>query len=212
MAEHKIPQVTAKRLPLYFRYMEKLQASGKQRVSSKDISEALHIDSATVRRDFSYLGELGKKGYGYSVSYLVEFLKDFLRQDELSNVIIMGVGNFGTALLNYSFFQNENIRVVAGLDVDASKVGTTINGVPIFHLSEINKICKEHDVQIAIITVPAVSAQSVVDQAVMAGVSGILNFTPTRLFAPKEIRIHHIDLTVELQTLIYLLRNNDNIE
>ena len=212
MAEHKIPQVTAKRLPLYFRYMEKLQEDGKQRVSSKDISEALHIDSATVRRDFSYLGELGKKGYGYSVSYLVEFLKEFLRQDEISNVIIMGVGNFGTALLNYNFSQNENITIVAGIDVDAAKVGTTVNGVPIFHLSELNKICKEHDVQIAIVTVPAASAQSTVDQLVMAGVNGILNFTPTRLLAPQEVRIHHIDLTVELQTLIYLLKNNDNIE
>lgn len=212
MAEQKIPQVTAKRLPLYYRYMEKLQASGKQRVSSKDISEALQIDPATIRRDFSYLGELGKKGYGYQVTYVVNFLRDFLKQDEVSNVVLVGVGNLGTALLNYNLYKNQNTKIVAGLDTDHSKVGTIVNGVPIKHLSELHRLCKEHRVEVAIVTVPSMYAQSVVDQLVMAGVRGILNFTPARLQVPKEVRIHHIDLTVELQTLVYLLKNRDRVE
>ncbi len=212
MAEQKIPQVTAKRLPLYYRYMEKLQASGKQRISSKDISEALQIDPATIRRDFSYLGELGKKGYGYNVSYLVNFLRDFLKQDQVSNVILVGVGNLGTALLNYNLYKNDSTKIVAGLDTDMSKIGTVVNGVRVYPLAELNNICKQYNVEVAIVTVPSTFAQSVVDQLVMAGVRGILNFTPARLYAPSEIRIHHIDLTVELQSLIYLLKNSDQID
>ncbi|WP_301553611.1 redox-sensing transcriptional repressor Rex [Desulfuribacillus alkaliarsenatis] len=210
MADQRIPQVTAKRLPLYYRYMEKLQASGKQRVSSKDISEALQIDPATIRRDFSYLGELGKKGYGYNVNYLLNFLKDFLKQDVISNVVLVGVGNLGTALLNYSLYKNNSTKIVAGLDTDKQKIGTVINGVPIHHISELDKICKTHKVEVAIVTVPAAYAQNVVDQLVMAGIRGILNFTPARLYAPSEVRVHHIDLTVELQSLIYLLKHNED--
>jgi redox-sensing transcriptional repressor len=212
MAEQKIPQVTAKRLPLYYRYMEKLQASGKQRVSSRDISEALQIDPATIRRDFSYLGELGKKGYGYNVTYLVNFLRDFLKQDQVSNVVLIGVGNLGTALLNYNVYKNESTKIVAGLDTSPDKVGKIVNGVPIHHLSELNMICRDYNVEVAIVTVPVAFAQSVVDQLVMAGVRGIMNFTPARLYVPKEVRIHYIDLTVELQTLVYLLKNSEVIE
>ncbi|OEH85217.1 redox-sensing transcriptional repressor Rex [Desulfuribacillus stibiiarsenatis] len=212
MSEQKIPQVTAKRLPVYHRYMEKLQASGKQRVSSKDISEALQIDPATIRRDFSYLGELGKKGYGYNVNYLVNFFRDFLKKDQVTNVILVGVGNLGTALLNYNLYKDENSKIVAAVDVDSSKVGSKVNGVPIHHFSDLDKLCKEYAVTVAIVTVPAQVAQSVVDQLVMAGIQGILNFTPVRLLVPKEVRIHYIDLTVELQTLIYLLKNNERFE
>jgi redox-sensing transcriptional repressor len=207
MSEQKIPQVTAKRLPLYYRYLEKLHAIGKQRISSAGLAEALQIDPATIRRDFSYLGELGKKGYGYNVTYLLQFLRDFLKQDEVSNVILVGVGNLGTALLRYNFYRSHNPKIVAGFDVDEGKVGGDIDGVPVYAMQQLADVISLHRVDVAILTVPVSVAQATTDLLVEAGIRGVLNFTPARLNAPQQVRIHHIDLTVELQTLIYFLKN-----
>lgn len=206
MSETKIPQVTAKRLPLYYRYLEKLHAIGKQRISSADLSEALQIDPATIRRDFSYLGELGKKGYGYNVTYLLQFLRGFLKQDELSNVILVGVGNLGTALLKYNFYRGLNTKIVAGFDQDPQKIGTDIDGIPIYSMSRLQEVIELHQVEVAILTVPVNVAQATMDKLVKSGVRGVMNFTPIRLTVPTSVRIHHIDLTSELQTLIYFLK------
>ncbi|AUS07709.1 redox-sensing transcriptional repressor Rex [Laceyella sacchari] len=215
MAEQKIPQVTAKRLPLYYRYLEKLHAIGKQRVSSSDLSDALQIDPATIRRDFSYLGELGKKGYGYNVTYLLQFLRDFLKQDEVTNVVLIGVGNLGTALLRYNFYRSHNTKLVAGFDQDPRKVGTDIDGIPVYSMDRLKEVIALHHVEVAILTVPVNVAQATADFLFEAGIRGILNFTPARLTAPPTVRIHNIDLTIELQTLIYFLKNfpdDENVE
>lgn len=207
MAEQKLPQVTAKRLPLYYRYLEKLHAIGKSRVSSAQLSDALQIDPATIRRDFSYLGELGKKGYGYNVNYLLQFLRDFLKQDEVSNVILVGVGNLGTALLHYNFYRSHNTKIVAGFDTDPNKIGMDIDGIPIYPMSRLQEVKNLHNVDVAILTVPVNAAKTTLDEIIDAGIHGILNFTPARLTVPSHVRIHHIDLTNELQTLIYFLKN-----
>ena len=101
----KIPQATAKRLPLYYRFIKNLYSSGKQRVSSKELSESVKVDSATIRRDFSYFGALGKKGYGYNVNYLLSFFRKTLDQDAITKVVLIGVGNLGTAFLHYNFIK-----------------------------------------------------------------------------------------------------------
>ncbi|BAB04270.1 redox-sensing transcriptional repressor Rex [Halalkalibacterium halodurans] len=202
----KIPQATAKRLPLYYRFLENLHASGKQRVSSSELSEAVKVDSATIRRDFSYFGALGKKGYGYNVNYLLTFFRKTLHQDELTKVMLIGVGNLGTALLNYNFSKNNHTQIVMAFDVDREKIGNTVSGVKIENLDNLeNKITS--DVSVAILTVPAAVAQKTADRLVNAGVKGILNFTPARIAVPEHVRVHHIDLSVELQALIYFLKH-----
>src|SRR6476620_2147389 len=130
----KIPQATAKRLPLYYRFLENLHASGKQRVSSTELSEAVKVDSATIRRDFSYFGALGKKGYGYNVNYLLSFFRETLDQDDLTKVMLVGVGNLGTAFLHYNFFKNNNTQIEMAFDVDPDKIGTDVGGVEIYDL------------------------------------------------------------------------------
>jgi redox-sensing transcriptional repressor len=187
--------------------LEKLHAIGKQRVSSADLSDALQIDPATIRRDFSYLGELGKKGYGYNVTYLLQFLRDFLKQDEVTNVVLVGVGNLGTALLRYNFYRSHNTKIVAGFDQDPSKIGTDVDGIPVYSMDRLKEVIELHHVEVAILTVPVNVAQATTDFLVRAGIRGILNFTPARLTAPPKIRIHNIDLTIELQTLIYFLKH-----
>ncbi len=203
----KIPHATAKRLPLYYRFLKNLSSSGKQRVSSKELSDAVKVDSATIRRDFSYFGALGKKGYGYNVSYLLSFFSKTLDQDELTKVVLIGVGNLGTAFLHYNFIKNNNTKIEMAFDVSEDKIGTSIGDVPVYHLDQLEEKLKDENIEVAIMTVPAGAAQNITDRLVSSEVKGILNFTPARLNVPDHIRIHHIDLAVELQSLVYFLKN-----
>ncbi|MPQ27335.1 redox-sensing transcriptional repressor Rex [Bacillus paralicheniformis] len=206
MDHSKIPQATAKRLPLYYRFLKNLHASGKQRVSSAELSDAVKVDSATIRRDFSYFGALGKKGYGYNVNYLLSFFRKTLDQDEMTNVTLIGVGNLGTAFLHYNFIKNNNTKIAMAFDINEEKIGTEIGGVPVYDLNRLEEHMTD-DIPVAILTVPAQAAQSITDRLVELGIKGILNFTPARLNVPEHIRIHHIDLAVELQSLVYFLKH-----
>jgi redox-sensing transcriptional repressor len=203
----KIPQATAKRLPLYYRFLQNLNASGKQRVSSAELSEAVKVDSATIRRDFSYFGALGKKGYGYNVNYLLSFFRKTLDQDELTKVALIGVGNLGTAFLNYNFLKNNNTKIECAFDVDPNKMGTTIGDITVYPMDALEEVLSNNDIPVAILTVPAPVAQLITDSLVKANIKAILNFTPARLNVPPSIRVHHIDLAVELQSLVYFLKH-----
>jgi len=206
----KIPHATAKRLPLYYRFIKNLHASGKQRVSSAQLSEAVKVDSATIRRDFSYFGALGKKGYGYNVNYLLSFFSKTLDQDELTKVALIGVGNLGTAFLNYNFLKNNNTKIAMAFEVSPEKIGTKISDVPIYDMAELEERLNEEGISAVILTVPAAAAQQITDRLENTDVKGILNFTPARLAVPPSVRVHHIDLAVELQSLIYFLKNYPN--
>ncbi|MFC2947550.1 redox-sensing transcriptional repressor Rex [Virgibacillus sediminis] len=205
MVQNNIPQATAKRLPLYYRFLNNLNQQGKARVSSKELSEAVKVDSATIRRDFSYFGALGKKGYGYNVEYLLGFFRETLDQDEVTDVALIGVGNLGTAFLNYNFMKNNNIKIKMAFDADPEKVGTDIGGVPVYHIDEMEK--RMAGMKVAILTIPAQEADRVTERLVEFGIEGILNFTPARITVPSHVRVHHIDLAVELQALVYFLKH-----
>ncbi len=209
--EHtKIPQATAKRLPLYYRFLNNLHGQGKMRVSSKELSEAVKVDSATIRRDFSYFGALGKKGYGYNVEYLLSFFRKTLDQDETTKVALIGVGNLGTAFLNYNFTKNNNTKIEIAFDANSDRIGEEVGGVPVEHIDNLEQHMKGIDV--AILTVPASAAQGIADRLVKAGISGVLNFTPARITVPTSVRVHHIDLAIELQALVYFLKHYPLIE
>ncbi|QTM98144.1 redox-sensing transcriptional repressor Rex [Sediminibacillus dalangtanensis] len=203
--QNKIPQATAKRLPLYYRFINNLHHQGKLRVSSKELSDAVKVDSATIRRDFSYFGALGKKGYGYNVEYLLSFFRKTLDQDEVTKVALIGVGNLGTAFLHYNFMKNNNTKIEMAFDADPNKVGSEIGGVPVYHVDDLEDHLQ--NTAVAILTVPSTEAQGITERLVEAGVSGILNFTPARITVPDHIRVHHIDLSVELQSLVYFLKH-----
>ena len=206
----KIPKATAKRLPLYYRFLQNLYQSGKQRVSSAELSEAVKVDSATIRRDFSYFGALGKKGYGYNVQYLLSFFRKTLNQDQLTKVALIGVGNLGTALLRYNFTKNNNTKIMYAFDISEDKVGKTISDVHVYHLDQLEEILNEHDIPVVILTVPAGEAQVITDRLVNTKVKGILNFTPARLNVPPNIHVHHIDLAIELQSFVYFINHYSN--
>ncbi|MCT3452827.1 redox-sensing transcriptional repressor Rex [Limosilactobacillus fermentum] len=208
MPNRKIPRATAKRLPVYYRYLNVLLNANKHRVSSTELSEAVQVDSATIRRDFSYFGELGKRGYGYDVEKLLNFFKGILKQDKLTSVALVGVGSLGSALMNYNFHQSTNLRISAAFDPKESLANTVKSGIPVYPVEDMKKQIKEQQIDAVILTVPGSESQAVTDQLVEAGVHGILNFTPVRLSVPKDVRVQNIDLTNELQTLIYFIESN----
>lgn len=205
MVQKKIPQATAKRLPLYYRFLSNLNLQGKKRVSSQELSKAVKVDSATIRRDFSYFGALGKKGYGYNVEYLLGFFRKTLDQDELTEVALIGVGNLGTAFLHYNFVRNNNTKIVVAFDSDPDKIGQDVNGVPIYDINDMDE--KLSNIDVAILTVPVTEAQVITDKLIEKGIMGILNFTPARITVPENVRVHHIDLAIELQSLTYFLKH-----
>ncbi|MBL1227147.1 redox-sensing transcriptional repressor Rex [Enterococcus sp. BWR-S5] len=212
MKEQTIPKATARRLPLYYRYLRILYDAGKSKVSSTELSEAVQVDSATIRRDFSYFGELGKRGYGYDVENLMNFFGKTLNDDELTNVALIGVGNLGSALLKYKFHQSNSIRVSCAFDINEDIVGRIVDGVPVYPIDDMMEQIKIQQIEVAILTLPARKAQDVVNQLAEAGIKGILNFTIARLAAPSDVLIQNVDLTNELQTLIYFLHNDDLVE
>lgn len=207
--QQSIPRATAKRLPLYHRYLRLLLDAGRLRISSAELSEATKVDSATIRRDFSYFGELGKRGYGYDVEALLAFFNKTLNQDRLTHVALVGVGNLGHALLNYRFQQSNSLRISAAFDINEKIVGTIQSGVPVYHMDELVEQLNAQQIEIAIITVPIQVAQETAERVVDGGVKGILNFTPLRLSVPEHVRVQNVDLTNELQTLIYFLDNTN---
>lgn len=212
MTSKKIPRATAKRLPLYYRYLQYLHSSGKKKISSADLSEGVKVDSATIRRDFSYFGTLGKRGYGYDVEDLLNFFSKQLNQEQLTHVALVGVGHLGRALLNYNFQSQNNIRISAGFDVNEELVDTIYEGVPIYHVDNLVEQINAQQIKIAIITVPGEFAQDIADQLAKNGIKGIMNFTPRRLTVPESVRILNVDLSNELQSLIYFVQYNDTIE
>lgn len=205
MTSQNIPKATAKRLPIYYRYLNMLSDAGKKRVSSNELAEAVKVDSATIRRDFSYFGALGKRGYGYDVENLLEFFKKTLNQDKLTNVALIGVGNLGHALLNFNFHKSNNVRINAAFDINEKITGTIQSGVPIYPMEDMKEQLKIQQIEIVILTVPANVAQGVTNDLIEVGVKGILNFTPLRISVPESVLVQNVDLTNELQTLIYFL-------
>ena len=210
MKNQVIPKATAKRLPLYYRYLKVLLDAGKTKVSSTELSEAVKVDSATIRRDFSYFGELGKRGYGYDVQSLLDFFKKTLSEDRLTSVALIGVGNLGNALLKYGFHQSNNIRISAAFDVNPELVGRIVDGIPVYPISDMAEQIQQQQIEIAIMTIPAAAAQETANKLIEAGIKGIMNFTPVRLSTPKDVQVQSIDLTNELQTLIYFLNHYTN--
>ncbi|EHR4368012.1 redox-sensing transcriptional repressor Rex [Enterococcus faecalis] len=211
MKDQVIPKATARRLPLYYRYLRMLHDTGKNKVSSTELSETVQVDSATIRRDFSYFGELGKRGYGYDVENLMNFFAKTLNEDELTNVALIGVGNLGSALLKYKFHQSNSIRVSCAFDVNEDIVGRIVDGIPVYPMEDMMEQIRVQQIEVAILTIPARKAQEVVNKLAEAGVKGILNFTAARLVAPPEVLIQNVDLTNELQTLIYFLHHDNEL-
>lgn len=199
----KLSKATTKRLSLYLRCLKGLEKNGITRIKSSELSKMTQVGSATIRRDFSNFGELGRSGYGYNVSDLIKVFSDMLDTKEEKRIALIGCGNLGQALLHNNFRRNENLKIVCAFDNDPTKIGQELCGYRIYSIDEMDKVLKQEKITVAISTVPSQNAQQAIDQVVENGITAILNFAPDPLVVPENVHVHYIDLTSELQTLIY---------
>lgn len=199
----QLSKATTKRLSLYLRCLKGLEKNGVTRVKSSELSKMTQVGSATIRRDFSHFGELGRSGYGYNVSDLIKVFSDMLETKEEKRIALLGCGNLGQALLNNNFRRNENLNIVCVFDNDPEKIGKEVCGYRIFSIEEMASVLEKERITVAISTVPSQNAQKAIDQVVANGITAILNFAPDPLKVPDNVHVHYIDLTSELQTLIY---------
>ncbi|WP_257426283.1 redox-sensing transcriptional repressor Rex [Nocardioides carbamazepini] len=202
-AARVIPEATVARLPVYLRALTALADNGIRTCSSEDLATAAGVNSAKLRKDLSYLGSYGTRGVGYDVDYLRYQIAREIGVTQDWPVVIVGIGNLGHALANYSGFRSRGFRVVALLDADESVVGQSVAGVVVRPFRDLEEIVREHDVAIGVIATPAVAAQDVADRMVAIGITSILNFAPAVVAVPEGVDVRKVDLSIELQILAY---------
>jgi redox-sensing transcriptional repressor len=199
----RIPEATVARLPVYLRALNSLLDTGTRTCSSEELASAAGVNSAKLRKDLSHLGSYGTRGVGYDVEYLRYQIAREIGLTQDWPVVIVGIGNLGHALANYSGFTSRGFRTVALLDADAARHGELVAGLRIRPFTELAPIVREHGVAIGVIATPAAAAQSVCDHMVDAGIRSILNFAPTVLGVPEGVDVRMVDLSSELQILAY---------
>ncbi len=198
-----IPEATVARLPVYLRALTTLADQGIATCSSEELATAAGVNSAKLRKDLSYLGSYGTRGVGYDTDYLRYQIAREIGVTQDWPVVIVGIGNLGQALANYSGFRSRGFRVVALLDADPARHAEVVAGVPVRAFDELEAIAREHSVAIGVIATPARAAQDVADRMVACGITSILNFAPTVLSVPEQVDVRKVDLSIELQILAY---------
>ncbi|MDT0200640.1 redox-sensing transcriptional repressor Rex [Nocardioides sp. AE5] len=199
----EIPEATISRLPIYLRALTGLVERGTDTCSSEELAAAAGVNSAKLRKDLSYLGSYGTRGVGYDAAYLHYQIAREIGLTHDWPVVIVGIGNLGQALANYSGFRSRGFRVVGLLDAAPELAEHQVAGLPVRPFAELAGVVREQGVAIGVIATPAAAAQDVADQMVAAGLTSILNFAPTVLAVPEGVDVRKVDLSMELQILAY---------
>ena len=205
MNAEKIPDIIIGRLAVYLRALQRLAEKDIHTTSSQELGEIVGISAAQIRKDISQFGEFGKQGTGYAIPFLIEKLQDILKVDRVWEVVIVGMGDIGHALAHYQGFANRGFHVKMVFDNDPKKIGQNIGEFEVFDTALIPEKIKQHKIKLAMITVPASSAQDVAEQLVKAGVKAILNYAPISLNVPEGVKVQYIDPVTHLQRMTYYL-------
>lgn len=202
-----IPKRTVYRLSLYQRCLQRLKDQGVETVSSEDLAGAAGVKPTQLRKDLGHVGQFGTRGLGYGVVTLSEAISGVMGLSMLQPVVLIGVGNLGSALLRYSGFRKEGFEIIAAFDSEPGSVKATTEqmGVPVYDVKELGNYVSDYGVRMAIIAVPEPSGQSVCDTLVESGIKAILNFSPAVLNVPEEVVINHVDLAAELGSLSFFV-------
>jgi len=210
MGDNHIPRPVVKRLSLYLRQFERAARQGETTMTSKLLADGLELTSALVRRDLARLKHLGRPGVGYNVVTAIEELRHILGTDEMSSVVVVGVGGLGGALLAHEGFDRRGFEFVAAFDIDKRKIGRMIGGVTVHPLEDLPRIVRQCTVKLAVLTTPAEAAQEVIPLLCDSGITGILNFTPITLVVPPDVSIAQVDVAARLERLSYFVRAADS--
>jgi redox-sensing transcriptional repressor len=205
--ESHVPLPALERLSTYIRCLMQLEREGVESVSSQDMERHSGVSAAQFRKDLSYFGEFGKRGIGYRVRDLRERIAQLLKVDEEQNVLLVGAGHLGSALIAYPGWRSYHFRIAAVFDKDPRKVGGTIRRLPVRDVTEIEAANREIGARIGILAIPAWEAQEVADRLVAAGVTGIINFAPVKLQLPPQVVEREVCFICELAVLSHLIHN-----
>lgn len=208
MNRPEFPKETVRRLPLYLRCLNRLLMLGEETLTSKELSEFLGIKPAQIRKDLSYFGDFGTRGVGYDLEELVGEIRGILNLEEEWELAIAGIGNIGDSILDHLEFNQPGFRITAAFDQQPDLVGTTIRGINVHDLEEIESVLSEREVRLALLAVSAIEARKVAKALVNSEVKGIINLAPIFLNLPEEIEVAQMDLSSELGQLVYNLENN----
>lgn len=205
MTMKNVPDIVVGRLPLYLRALFFLAEEGRQVTSSQELGQKLGISPAQIRKDLSHFGEFGKQGTGYDIKYLSEQLRRILKVTEEREVVLVGAGDLGRALIHYDGFAGKGFRIALVFDSNPQKIGQKIGPFEVLDSESIETIVADRGVEIAIVAVPASAAQGVVDALVRAGVRAILNYAPITVKVPEDVQVQYIDPVIHLQRMTYYL-------
>lgn len=205
----KVPEPTLRRLPWYLSNVKLLKKRGERFVSSTQISKETNIDASQIAKDLSYVKISGRTRVGYEVDTLIAVLEDFLGFTNMHKAFLFGVGSLGGALLRDSGLSHFGLEIVAAFDVNPDLVGTTLNGIPIFHSDLFEQKMREYNVNIGVLTVPIEIAQRITDKMVAGGIKAVWNFTPFRIRVPENIVVQNTSLYAHLALMFNRLNFNE---
>ncbi|MCB0278299.1 MAG: redox-sensing transcriptional repressor Rex [Calditrichaeota bacterium] len=206
----KISQSTIERLAKYYRTLETYIKEKVEHISSRELAREDGVTSAQVRKDLSFFGTFGKRGYGYDTKGLQDHIADILGLNKTWNLAIVGIGNIGRALVEFNDFKRYGFYIRAIFDSDKKKIGLDYNGLTVHDMASFSQRIKHLNIHIAIIAVQSEYAQSVADLMVAAGIKAIMNFAPRSLRVPKDVMIKNQNIAIGLEALSYYLNNNQN--
>ena len=210
--ERKISSAVINRLPRYYRYLGDLLENDITRISSKELSTKMNITASQIRQDLNNFGGFGQQGYGYNVEYLYNEIKKILGLDRVYNLIVVGGGNIGQALVNYTNFEKRGFVITAVFDVNPRLVGMTIRGVEVYDVDCMEEFVKNNKVDVAILTLPRSQASKVAGNLANWGVKGMWNFSHVDLDMPEDVKVENVHLTDSLMTLLYKINEVETDE
>lgn len=208
MRKTKISIAVIKRLPKYHRYLSDLLKKDIERISSKELSEKIGFTASQIRQDLNNFGDFGQQGYGYNVKELYNEISKIIGLNRIYNTILIGAGNIGQAVANYSKFEKLGFNLKAIFDKNPKMVGLKIRDIKVDDVENISNYLDNNDIDIGIICVPVDNAQKVAETLVDKGIKAIWNFAPTDLTLPNDVTVENVHLSESLMTLCYKLNEN----
>ncbi|MBO4267301.1 MAG: redox-sensing transcriptional repressor Rex [Lachnospiraceae bacterium] len=201
-----ISQAVIQRLPRYYRYLGELNDEGVSRISSRELSELMHVTASQIRADLNHFGGFGQVGYGYNVRNLYDEIGKILGLDENHKLVVIGAGHLGQALSNYVNFERRGFHIMGIFDIDPDLVGKKIRDVYVSPMNELESFIRNNDVDIAVLTIPKTSAVEVAKTLVNCGIKAIWNFAHVDLPVPYDVIVENVHLSESLMRLSYNIK------
>jgi len=193
----------AARLSRYLQVLTQARKMGKDRISSQEISEYTNINATQIRRDLSAFGKFGKRGVGYRTDALLDEIRKILRTQGQHNIALVGAGRLGSAIASSPIFAEHGIHIAAILENDPEKVGQRVGDVRVSSVDDVAEICRDRNIIVGVIAVPAQSAQNAADSLVGAGVKILVNYSEALIDTPSDVQVHTSNPAVELLYALY---------